>query len=98
MHFALVKQIWGPFFDHFVDLQILTIWGQRSGSDPQPKKIGSQPKKIGSQPNKNRIPSPIIIYLNRNNTNKNRGGTFLRLGFDIRIGPGSGPQPNNNRF
>ena len=41
MHFALVKKIWGPFFDHFVDLQILTIWGQRSGSDPQPKKIGS---------------------------------------------------------
>ena len=33
MHFALVKKIWGPFFDHFVDLQILTIWGQRSGSD-----------------------------------------------------------------
>ena len=41
MHFALVKQFWGPFFDHFVDLQILTIWGQRSGSDAQPKKIES---------------------------------------------------------
>ena len=27
MHFALVKQIWGPFFDHFVAIQILTILG-----------------------------------------------------------------------
>ena len=27
MHFALVKKIWGPFFDHFVAIQILTILG-----------------------------------------------------------------------
>ena len=52
MHFALVKKIWGPFFDHFVAIQILAIWDQRSGSGPQSKKMGSQPKKIGSQPKK----------------------------------------------
>ena len=83
MHFALVKQIWGPLFDDFVDIQILTIWGQRSGSDPQPKKIGSPAQE-----------SYILLGV----TPKHRGGTFLRLGFDIRIGSGSGPQPKNNRF
>ena len=68
MHFALVKKIWGPSFDHFVDLQILTIWGQRSGSGPQSKKIGSQPKKIGSPAQKDRVPSPRIIGFTKNNT------------------------------
>ena len=29
MHFALVKKIWGPLFDHFVAIQIFTIWGVR---------------------------------------------------------------------
>ena len=29
MHFALVKKIWGPFFDHFVAIQIFTILGVR---------------------------------------------------------------------
>ena len=29
MHFALVKNIWGPLFDHFVAIQILTILGVR---------------------------------------------------------------------
>ena len=29
MHFALVKKIWGPLFDHFVAIQIFTILGVR---------------------------------------------------------------------
>ena len=90
MHVVLVKKILRPLFDHFVDLQILTIWGQRSGSDPQPKKIGSQPKKIGSPGQES--------YILLGTTPKYRGGTFLRLGFNIRIGSGRGPQPKINRF
>ena len=43
-----LDKFWGSLFDDFVAIQILTIWGQRSGSGPQSKKIGSQPKKIGS--------------------------------------------------
>ena len=42
MHFALVKKFWGPFFDHFVDLQILTIWasgGYVGPSGPREGKI-----------------------------------------------------------
>ena len=26
MHFALVKKIWGPLFDDFVDIQMFMIW------------------------------------------------------------------------
>ena len=77
------QKLWGPLFDDFGAIQILTIWGQRSGSDPQPKKIGSPGQES---------------YILLGTTPKYRGGTFLRLGFDIRIGPGSGPQPKNNRL
>ena len=62
MHFALVKNIWGPLFDDFGAIQILTIWGQRSGSDPQPKKIGSLAQK-------DRIPRPRIISFTCTKTN-----------------------------
>ena len=48
MHFALVKKIWGPFFDHFVAIQILTILGgqgqDRIGIDFTSKLLGKSTK------------------------------------------------------
>ena len=33
MHFALVKKMWGPLFDHFVDIQLFMILGGHVDDD-----------------------------------------------------------------
>ena len=41
MHFALVKKIWGPLFDHFVAIHIFMILGGHvDDDDTRPMALG----------------------------------------------------------
>ena len=39
MHVALVKKIWGPLFDHFVDIQIFMILGGHVDDDDDTRPV-----------------------------------------------------------